>query len=128
MARIIAAVLGGVIAIAAASYKPAEAIEKPIAITVRPQIMLNRGDIRVEVRIPRDVDNRRLVIAWDSVGGTVGEHQEQLEGDDAPVLHVLALRDQPPAHYMFLAMLYGQRGELRGRVQADIITPDERDR
>lgn len=102
-----------------------DAIEKPVSIIVRPQIMISRGDIRVEVRVPHDADNRHLVINWDSIGGSVGETQRQLDGDDAPVLHVLELHAQPPAHYHFFAYLYGQRGELRGRADAEIHTPDD---
>lgn len=123
--RIAAAVLGGTLALLATGGDRSDAIEKPITVTVRPQIMLRRGDIRVEVRIPQDVDNRLLVIAWDSVGGSVGETRRQLDGEDAPVLHVLELRDQPAARYVFVTAIYGQRGELRGRATADIHVPDE---
>lgn len=125
MGRMSAAVLGGVLALVLTGGDRSDAIEQPIAIKVRPQIMLSRGDIRIEVRIPADVDNRRAVISWESVGGTVGETQWPIEGEDGPVLHVLELRAQPAAHYVFIAAVFGQRAELRGRATAEILIPDE---
>jgi len=97
-----------------------------VSILVRPQIMLQRGDIRVEVRVPRHRDNRRLLIAWTSDVGTEGSTIRPLEGEDAAVLHVLALPSQPAANYTFVAAVFNSLGKLRGRADGRIVVPDDR--
>lgn len=101
------------------------AAEPKIALLVRPTIMIQRrGDIHVEARIPRDADNRLLAIAWTSDGGSAGESQRPLEGDDAPVLHTLWLPSQPAAHYLFVATLINKLGKVAGTARAEIHVPD----
>lgn len=102
------------------------AAEPAVTIHVRPQIMIRRGDIRVEVRVPRHTDNRMLAIAWISDVGTAGSTVRPLEGEDALVMHVLALPSQPAANYFFTASVFGSSGKLRGRVEARILAPDDR--
>lgn len=96
-----------------------------VSLRVRPQVMLQRGDVRVEVRVPRHADNRLLSIAWSSDYGTAGTTLRQLDGDDAAVLHTLNLPSQPPANYVFVAAVFGPAGALRGRDDARIVVPDD---
>lgn len=96
----------------------------PVKLTIRPQIMLAKSDIHVEARVPSDADNRILAISWTSDDGSVGETIRQLDGENAPVLFDLWLRDQLPAHYAFIATVYGRNGKPRGQDIGTITTPD----
>src|SRR5258708_5710835 len=93
-----------------------------LTLVVRPLILLSRGDVRVEARVPRDTDNRLLAITWSSDVGTAGETIRQLDGEDAAVLHTLWLPNTPPAHYLFLATLIDRHGKIAGRDRAEIHT------
>ncbi|HXO85219.1 MAG TPA: hypothetical protein VN803_06815 [Gemmatimonadales bacterium] len=119
--RLIAIAMAGA-AIAAAAVTLAAA--EPVALQVRPRVMLQRGDIRIEARVPRDVRNQILAIAWSSDVGSAGVTQRPLEGEDAPVLHVLELRSQPAANYRFVATVYDRAGKIRGRTEATVQIPD----
>lgn len=94
-----------------------------VVLQVRPIVLIGRGDIRVEARVPRHADNRLLAIAWVSDHGSAGSTQRLLEGADAPVLHTLALPSQPPANYFFTATVFGGDGSsavttwIRSRVE-----------
>lgn len=102
------------------------AAEPPaVSLQVRPQLMLQRGDVRVEVRVPRHADNRMLSIAWTSDAGTAGSTMRPLEGDDAIVLHTLALASQPAANYLFVATVFNRLGKPRGRAEARIVVPND---
>jgi hypothetical protein len=96
-----------------------------VSILVRPAIMLRRGDVHLEVRVPRDADNRLLAIAWNSDAGTAGGTQRRLAGDAAQVLHVLDLPSQPAAHYVFVATVFDRSGMVRDRATAEIHIPDQ---
>lgn len=97
-----------------------------VQILVRPLVMLMRGDIRVEVRVPRHAENRILAISWTSDTGSLGSTMRGLDGEDAPVLHTLNLPGQPAANYVFLASVFDTHGKPRGRAEAHIHTPEER--
>lgn len=99
--------------------------EQPIRLTARPSIVLTRSDLRIEAHIVPDVDNAAVVLTWASIAGSSGSSRRPLDGADAPVIQVWDLRDQIPAHYVFVAALYGQRGERRGQAQAEVHTPIE---
>lgn len=101
-----------------------EPVERPISLHVRPLLLLSRGDVRVEIRVPRDVDNRAVVLAWASDVSS-GSSAFGIDGEAGPVLFVRELRDQVPANYAFVATLYGAAGEVRGRADAKIVTGDE---
>lgn len=99
--------------------------EPPVAtLLVRPQVMLQRGDVRVEVRTPRHQDNRLLEIAWSSDVGTAGRTLRPLDGEDAPVLQTLDLPGTPAANYLFIATVFNRLGKARGRAEARIHTPE----
>lgn len=99
--------------------------EKPrVLLLVRPQILLRRGDVRIEARVSRHADNRRLAIAWTSDVGTAGSTQRPLEGEDAQVLHTLNLPGQPPANYRFVAVVIDRTGKVCARAEAEIHVPD----
>jgi hypothetical protein len=91
------------------------------------RFMLTRSDIRIECRVARHVDNRRLTLSWSSDSGTVGASQRWLEGEDAPVLHVWNLPSQPPANYMFVATVIDRTGKRRAREEARIERPEDRE-
>jgi hypothetical protein len=91
---------------------PVETSHAPLTLLARPTFMLRRGDIRIEVRVLRHADNRRLAIAWTSDVG--------IDGQDGPVLHVLTLPSQPAANYLFVATVIDRAGKPRGRAQAQI--------
>lgn len=95
-----------------------------VTMTVRPQIMLNRGDIHVEVRVPRNPENRFLSIAWTSDHGSEGSTLKTIDGDDGPVLFTLWLRSQPAANYIFLATLIDAHNKSVGQAQGKILFPD----
>jgi hypothetical protein len=105
-----------------------EAIPPAVSLQVRPLVMLQRGDIRVEVRVPRHGENRLLSIAWSSDIGTAGSTLRPLEGEDAQVLHTLALPSQPAANYLFVAAVFNDAGKLRGRAEAKVVVPEDGDR
>jgi len=99
--------------------------EPPVALQVRPLFMLARGDIRIEVRVARHADNRILAISWDSDGGgSKGETDRKIDGEDGPVLFNVTLPSQLPANYIFLATLIGSNGHPRGQAEARIRVPD----
>lgn len=109
----------------AALLAPIAAAPPPvIALTVRPQILASRGDVRVEARVQRHVDNRILAIAWVSDHGTAGSTQRQLEGEHSALLHTLELPAQPSANYYFTATVVGKDGKPRGRADARIVAPE----
>jgi hypothetical protein len=98
----------------------------PVSMIVRPTIMTQRGDIRVEVRVPRHEANRILSISWVSDGpGTWGTELRQLDGESGPVLHVLWLPGSPAANYYFTASVFDTHGQPRGRAEAKILVPDD---
>jgi hypothetical protein len=99
---------------------PVETSHAPLTLLARPTFMLRRGDIRIEVRVLRHADNRRLAIAWTSDVGSAGATQRQIDGQDGPVLHVLTLPSQPAANYLFVATVIDRAGKPRGRAQAQI--------
>ena len=99
-----------------------------VSLLVRPQVMLRRGDIHVEARVPRAAENRLLSIAWSSDTGTAGSTLRPLEGEDAQVLHTLWLPSQPAANYLFVATVFNTLGKPRGRTEARIHVPDDGDR
>lgn len=102
----------------------AAAAPAPVALVVRPQILLQRSDVRVEARVPADARNRLLAIAWTSDVGTECSTQRAIAGEDGPVLHVLTLMSQPAANYLFVATLFDAGGHPRGSAQARILAPD----
>jgi hypothetical protein len=109
--------------------KSEAAVQKSqLTLLVRPQLMLQRGDIRLEARVPRHADNRRLAIAWTSDVGSAGATQRQIDGEDGPVLHVLMLSSQPPANYLFVATVIDRAGKACARAEASIHAPEESDR
>lgn len=99
-----------------------------VTLQVRPHLMLQRGDMRVEVRVPRHADNRLLSIAWSSDTGSEGSTLRPLEGDDAAVLHTLDLRSQPLGSYLFVATVFNRAGKPRGRAEARVLAPEDSDR
>jgi hypothetical protein len=99
-----------------------------VTLIVRPLVMIQRGDIRIEARVPRHSANRLLAIAWTSDVGTLGSTIRQLDGEDAEVLHTLNLPSQPPSNYTFTATVVGADGKPRGRTEARIHVPDDGDR
>lgn len=107
-------------AAALAFLSPVSGQPPAVALQVRPLFLLQRGDVRVEVRVPRHAANRRLAIAWISDVGTVGSTQRVLDADDAAVLHTLDLPGTPPANYFFTATVFGSDGKPRGRADARI--------
>jgi hypothetical protein len=102
----------------------ASAADSCIRLQVRPQMMLQRGDIRIEARIPRHVDHRAYALSWTSDVGTEGGTRRQLEGEESSVLQTHWLKDYPPAHYLFTSAVYDQAGKIVGRDQAEILTPE----
>jgi hypothetical protein len=96
-----------------------------LLLLVRPLVMLQRGDIRVEMRVARHADHRRLVLTWDGGAAGAGSSREQLEGDEAEVLHTRWLKSQAPGHYVFLATVLNARGRLVGRATAEIRAPED---
>jgi hypothetical protein len=95
-----------------------------VTLQVRPQVMLQRGDVRAEVRTPRHSENRLLEIAWSSDVGTAGRTMRPLDGEDAPVLQTLDLPGTPAANYLFVATVFNALGKPRGRSEARITVPE----
>jgi hypothetical protein len=95
-----------------------------VELRVRPQIMLQRGHIRAEIRVPPHPENRRLDLQWDSDIGSRGRTMPQLDGADAPTLHVLELPGQPAANYVFTATVIGRDGRPRAVIDARIHHPE----
>lgn len=94
-----------------------------VTLLVRPHFLLQRGDVRIEARVPRHADNRQLTIAWDSDNGSAGATMRPLAGEDAQVLHTLNLPSQPSANYLFVATVFASSGKVRGRAEARIHSP-----
>lgn len=91
-----------------------------LTLRVRPLFLLQRGDIRVEVRVPRHADNRLLAVAWQSDANDSSATQRQLDGDAAPALHTIEYPSKPPANYYFTAAVFGSNGKMRGRADAHV--------
>jgi hypothetical protein len=53
---------------------PVETSHAPLTLLARPTFMLRRGDIRIEVRVLRHADNRRLAIAWTPMSAAPARH------------------------------------------------------
>lgn len=93
---------------------------KPVLIKINPSIMLYRGDVHVEVRVPPREENRTLVVQWDSDAGDAGQQTEPLDGADAAVLYTWDLRDIPPADYVFEARVLNSAGKTLATDRAEI--------
>lgn len=101
------------------------AAEPPcVQLKVRPQILLHRGDIDVQIRIARHDDHRLLRVEWDSETGWAGSSETHLNGAAAPVLHQFWLDDYPPATYEFLSTITNADGRVVGRDRARILSPE----
>jgi len=96
-----------------------------VRLQLRPRVLLNRGDVDVQVRVPRHAENRRLTVAWDSDQAGAGSREFALEGDRAPVLFQWWNQDQAPAHYVYEARVFDDRGRQIGDARADIHSADE---
>jgi hypothetical protein len=95
-----------------------------VLLSVRPLIMLQRGDIRVEMRVSQHADHRWLVLTWDGGNAGAGSSREQLAGENADVLHTRWLRAQAPSEYLFVSAVYNGRAIVVGRDTAEIHTPE----
>lgn len=95
-----------------------------VSVTTQPHIMIRRGDIRVDARVEHNAENRLLSIAWTSDVGSTGSTLRELAGEDAPLVTTLWLRDQPAAHYLFVATLINKLGKIAGRAETEILVPD----
>jgi len=99
--------------------------EPCVVLRVRPQIMIARGDIRIEARIVRHPDHRAYAIIVTSPDGyeTISGPRE-LSGVDGPALVDLLLRSYSAAHYNIEIRIYDQLGRIVGRDRQSIQTAD----
>lgn len=103
-----------------------EASEQCIRLKVRPQLMLQRGDINIQTRIQPHADHRAFAIAWNSDNGSEGSSgPTPLEGEHARSLFDLWLHDQPAGNYTFIARVFDSTGHALGSDRQQIHQPDE---
>jgi hypothetical protein len=100
--------------------------ESPILLKVSPQVLLNRSDVRIEVRVRRDQRNRLLIVSWDSESGSGGATRRQLDGEDAAVLYEIIARDLVPANYEIRATTYDEYGKQVATALGRIVSPEEK--
>lgn len=100
---ILLCVLAGVL-VGEKSQQANRAANRACSLQLRPQTMLQRGDIEARVSIQPNDANRQLILAWQSDLGA-GESSHQLDGD-SPSVHVFRLRDQPAAEWEFVASVF----------------------
>lgn len=105
----------------------ASAAEHCVAITVRPAVMLTRGDVDVQVRVQRHDHHRGLSVVWDSEDGSGGSRWFDLEGAQARVLFQWWNRSQPPAHYIYAARVFDAQGQELNQARTEIRTIEDRD-
>ncbi len=95
-----------------------------VQLTVRPTTMLQPSDIRIETRVCRQPNHRALLLSWDSDRAGAGSSSTTLEGEAAPALFTRWLPHQPPANYVFDAVVTDARGRIVGRDRARILSAD----
>lgn len=110
--------------IAAANALDAVLFDEKFRITVRPQIMISRSDMRIEVVVPPNERNRMLSISWDSDRGTAGSTLRTIDGENGPVIHELEIRSAPPANYVFVAVLFDAHGKRIATTTARVSGPE----
>lgn len=117
---ITAAVLGGSLALWL--LQGSTEAQPVLTLNVRPKVMLQRGDIRVEMRVERLATNRLLVLSWDGGPAGAGGSSFQLEGEESEALFTRWLKSQPPGNYIFVAALYNNQGKLVSRATSEILS------
>lgn len=95
-----------------------------VRLLVRPQVMLSKGVITVEVHLADHPDHAVVMVTWTRDGIDDGRFFE--EAPDMVVARTL--RDQPAGAYHFTAAVFDAQGLRRGIAEADIRTAEEPDR
>lgn len=95
-----------------------------VRLQVRPQQLLQTGDVEVEAHVARHADHRALKIAWASDVGTGGSRSFDLEGADDRVLFRWINRAQLAGHYVYEARVYDAGGRAVGSSRAEIRSID----
>jgi len=99
--------------------------EPCVRLQLRPQFLLQRGDVDVQARVGRHADHRQLQVSWDSDAGAGGSRRFDLEGDRSPALFQWWNVSQPPGHYVFEARVFDAGGRQVGAVDRKEIRTAE---
>lgn len=95
-----------------------------VALSVRPRVMIQRGDILVQVRIAKHADHRGLRFSWASDTGTEGSSSHDLQGAATPPLWSIRLPEQPVAQYAFVVDILDSAGQVVASDRAVVQAPD----
>jgi hypothetical protein len=99
--------------------------EDAILVKVNPMVILQRSDVRIEVRVKPDKRNRWLVVQWDSAEGGGGASRRQLEGEDSEVVFVFWAKELVPANYAVTATTYDVSGKQVATGFGRITSPEQ---
>jgi hypothetical protein len=97
------------------------AADRCVRLQVRPQVLLVRGDVDVEVHVGRHGDHRWLQIVWESDTGPSGGREIPLEGEAARPLFQWRERRWPAANYIFQATVLNAAHEVIARSDRQMI-------
>ncbi len=91
-----------------------------VRIDVWPHAALAPADLRVQVRIERDSENRKIVVTADSADYFTSS-EVQLDGEESPRVQVVVFRGLPAGSYDLRGVLIGQSGRVRGTARTGAI-------
>lgn len=91
--------------------QPQSAPADHFGLTIRatPLVLLNRGEARALVMVPRHADNRVLRVILES-DDYYSLSEIQLDGEDAALSYPISWRDLPPGSYSVTVQVYGPTG------------------
>lgn len=86
------------------------AVPEKLSLRVTPNVSSAPSDLLIKATVARDAGNRWLRIEADS-GSFLRSSAVELDGDKAPAITEMRLRNLPSGNYTVTAMLQNNRGE-----------------
>ena len=100
--------------------------EPAVTVRLNPQMCLEGCNVRITVRIEADEDNRALIVEADSPVFS-RRSMIQLDGGDAPLVHMWRLRSLPSSTYVIRATLMRADEEMQATPMLLIVNGRTRD-
>jgi len=100
--------VAALVALGLAAVTPVRALEK-LTVQVSPTVGIAPAYVRIRAMVEHDKDNRAIEIVADS-DGFYRRSVVQLDGETAPKVNELLLKDVPGGHYDITVTLFDQNG------------------